>query len=275
MYCNAACKKRHRSKHKKDCERRVAELHDEKLFKQPPPLEGDCPICFLRLPSLGSGRTYMMCCGKIICSGCVHAFQSRITSKKEDLCPFCRTPPASTDEKIIKRYEKRIKLNDARAIYNLGGFYSEGRYGLRQNNAKALEVWHRGAKLGSADAYYSIGNAYSRGIGVEMNEKKATHYYELAAMGGDPYARFKLGVEEAKSRNVDKAFKHFMMAVKDGNSASLAVIKEMYKSGLATKDDYAEALRAYQAYLNEIKSDQRDEAASNTNGKYRYYESAS
>ena len=28
-YCNAACKKKHRSKHKKQCERRVAELHDE------------------------------------------------------------------------------------------------------------------------------------------------------------------------------------------------------------------------------------------------------
>ena len=27
-YCNAACKKKHRSKHKKACERRVAELHD-------------------------------------------------------------------------------------------------------------------------------------------------------------------------------------------------------------------------------------------------------
>ena len=28
-YCNAACKKKHRKKHKKSCERRVAELHDE------------------------------------------------------------------------------------------------------------------------------------------------------------------------------------------------------------------------------------------------------
>ena len=36
MYCNAACKKRHRHKHKNDCERRVAELHDEKLFKRLP-----------------------------------------------------------------------------------------------------------------------------------------------------------------------------------------------------------------------------------------------
>jgi len=274
MYCNAACKKKHRKKHKKDCERRVAELHDEKLFTQPPPKD-DCPICFLRLPLLGSGRIYMACCGKIICSGCVHAFQSRITSKKKDLCPFCRTPPASTDEKIIKRYKKRLEINDLLAIRNLGHYYDDGLYGLQQNHAKALELWHRGAKLGDADAYYSIGNAYDAGDGVEIDKKKATHYFELAAMGGDPYARFKLGVEEAKSRNADKAFKHFMMAVKDGNSASLAVIKEMYKCGLATKDDYAKALRSYQAYLNEIKSDQRDEAASNTNGKYRYYESAS
>ena len=45
-YCNAACKKKHRSKHKKQCERRVAELHDEALFNEPPPQFGDCPICF-------------------------------------------------------------------------------------------------------------------------------------------------------------------------------------------------------------------------------------
>src|SRR5210317_1507158 len=38
-YCNAACKKKHRHKHKKECERqlaKIAELHDIELFKQPP-----------------------------------------------------------------------------------------------------------------------------------------------------------------------------------------------------------------------------------------------
>ena len=53
-YCNAACKKKHRTKHKKKCERRAAEiqaeLHEEQLFKQPP-LKEDCPICMLPLPS--------------------------------------------------------------------------------------------------------------------------------------------------------------------------------------------------------------------------------
>ena len=71
-YCNAACKKKHRHKHKKDCERRVAELHDEKLFKQPPSKQ-DCSICFLQLPTPYKGSKYYTCCGKTICSGCFNA----------------------------------------------------------------------------------------------------------------------------------------------------------------------------------------------------------
>lgn len=47
--------------------------HDKELFKQPPPQFEDCPICFLQLPTLVSGRTYYTCCGKVICSGCVYA----------------------------------------------------------------------------------------------------------------------------------------------------------------------------------------------------------
>jgi len=46
-YCNATCKKKHRKKHKKKCEERVAELHDEALFKEVESKE--CPICY---PSL-------------------------------------------------------------------------------------------------------------------------------------------------------------------------------------------------------------------------------
>jgi hypothetical protein len=34
---------------KKECKLRAAELHDEALFKDPPPKE-DCPICFLPMP---------------------------------------------------------------------------------------------------------------------------------------------------------------------------------------------------------------------------------
>ena len=74
-YCNAACKKKHRHKHKKNCDEhqrlaadQTAKLHNIELFNFPPP--ADCPICFERLPTLITGTRYQLCCGKMICSGC-------------------------------------------------------------------------------------------------------------------------------------------------------------------------------------------------------------
>ena len=45
-YCNVLCQRNHWTKHKRVCKQRAAELHDEALFKGPPPKE-DCPIFFL------------------------------------------------------------------------------------------------------------------------------------------------------------------------------------------------------------------------------------
>jgi len=224
-YCNAVCKKIHKKKHKKDCDEHVrlaAEKHDEKLFKQPPTLE-DCPICFLRLPV--TGIVYMECCGKIICAGCIHApvYDNEGNKVDNQKCPFCRTPPPSSDEEIIKRYTKRKELNDSHATFNLGSFYDEGTMGLCQNRAKALELWHRAAELGETDACYSIGN-YKQGRGVERNEK-AIYYWELAAMGGHIFARNNLGVIEENEGKMDRALKHYMIAIKDGDSDSLKKVK--------------------------------------------------
>ena len=142
----------------------------------------------------------------------------------------------------------------------MGFYYSQGQSGLPQNHAKALELWHRAGELGYANAYFAIGSAYYFGRGVEVDEKKAKHYYELAAIEGCAQARNHLGVKEGVVGNYDRALKHFMIAVKDGDTQSLTNIKLLYSQGHATKDDYAKALRSYQAYLDEIKSGQRDKA---------------
>jgi len=73
-YCNAACKKKHRTKHKKKCERRVAELYDEQLFTEPPPSE-ECPICMQPLPLDRNQVVFESCCGKTICNGCIYAMK--------------------------------------------------------------------------------------------------------------------------------------------------------------------------------------------------------
>ena len=52
-----------------------------------------------------------------------------------------------------------------------------------------------------------------------------------------------------------------MAAVGFGHSNSLKKIREFYMNGHATKDEYAKALRAYQNYIDRIKSAQRDVAA--------------
>ena len=161
-------------------------------------------------------------------------------------------------------------MNDALGIYNLGCTYSDGEESLPQDHAKALELWHRAAKLGCTESYYNIADAYENGDGVERDEKKAKYYYELAAMEGDSYARFNLGCIELQAGNMNRSFKHWMISASCGVSTSLENIKLLYERGFATKDDYANALRSYQAHLHEIRSDQRDEAAAFKDG-YKYY----
>jgi len=266
-YCNAACKKKHRSKHKKKCNRRVAELHDEALFKQPPPKK-DCPLCFLRIPSLESGSKYHLCCGQLVCSGCVHAVFTR--AKGVSLCPFCRTPAFINDENITKRIEKQVQSKDPIAVYDLGCYYRDGFNGFPHDRKKALEHWHQAAELGNATGYNNIGWAYESGEGTEIDEKKANHYYELGAMTGNVNARYNLGINEGNAGNYDRALKHHMIAAAHGDTDSLKQVKQLFMDGYATKDDYTKALRSYQTYLGEVKSDQRDKAAA-FDEMYRYY----
>ena len=277
-YCNAACKKKQRHKHKKDCEehvrlaaQRAAELHDEELFKQPPLKNEDCPICFQRMPSLNTGYRYYSCCGKVICGGCVYApvYDDQGNTMNE-ACPFCRTPPPILEEEDIERIKKRMEVGDARAIYNIGIYYRDGRHRFPQDHAKALKLWNRAAELGCSEPYCNIAGVYEKGRSMEVDKEKAKRYFELGAIGGDEMARHNLGIIELRAGKCDRALKHFMIAVRNGYTRSMEVMRKLYSHGNVTKEDYTEALRLYQEYLGEIKSDQRDKAAA-ADEEFRYY----
>ena len=239
---------------------------DEDLFKQCPPTE-ECPICMLPQP-LDEGETnYQACCGKLICIGCSCAVKSG--KDNQILCPFCRTPAPSSDGEWMERIKQRAEGNDKEAIYNLGCCYNYGRYGLRRNQRKAMKLYLRAGELGHVGAYCNIAVAYRDGEGMVRDEKKAKHYYELAAMGGDVNARHNLGILEYNAGNMNRAVRHLMISAGAGYDQSLTGIRECFQNGHATKDDFEKALRAHEEAKDEIKSEQRDAAAA-TRGETNY-----
>ena len=257
-YCNAACKRKHHSKHKKACEKRVAALHEEALFKEHPPNE-DCPICFQPFPLYLCERTFSFhsCCGKIICNGCIYAMREEARGRgKIGLCAFCRKPNVHpSSEENVKRLKKLMEVNNAYAFNYLAGDYATGDHGMPQDWSKANELYLRAGELGCASGYFWLGHAYESSLGVEADMKKSKYFYELAAINGHVMARHHLGLMEGEA---DRAYKHFILAARAGYKESLDWVKNGFMIGLVTKDEYANTLRAYQQRHDAMKSDDRD-----------------
>ena len=226
--CNVSRQKANRPKHKKEWKKRAAELHDEALFKKPPPRD-ECPICRLPLPLCPEEMSCTCCCGKVLCNGCMYAGYTR-DSDDRFLCQFCRTPQLVSQKKALKMTKKRADADDAASIHQLGHYYHNGEMGLHQRCDKAMELWLRAGELGHASSYDVIGDIYDSGEGVERDEKKAKHYWELAAMGGGVYARQKLGIVEWRAGNVCRSMKHYMIAAKVGFDPSLQKVREGYSN---------------------------------------------
>ena len=264
-YCNRDCQIAHRPQHKKACKKRAVELHDEALFNDPPPRE-ECPICMLPLPLDVTESSFVPCCGKTICNGCVYAMTlEEIRKGKKDeevsLCPYCRTPHESSVEEGMERVAKLMDNGNSDAFYVNAGYYASGIQGMPQNSAKANELWLKAGELGCVNAYYKLGNSYYHGSGVEIDKKKAKYYLELAAIKGSVIARHNLGCVEGNAGNHRRAMKHFMLAAKAGDKKSLEEVKRGFTKGYVMKDEYESTLRAYHECQAEMKSETRDKAA--------------
>ena len=256
-YCSRDCQATHRPHHKKACKKRAAELYDEKLFKEVE--REECPICLLPMPIREDDTTVESCCGKRICQGCTYAMEK---SEGKALCAFCRTPLPNSDEEHIKRIKKLMDKGNAEAFQLLAGGYANGTIGMPQDNQKCNELNLKAGELGCAGGYYNLGIFYHRGMGVEVDKEKAKQYWELAAMNGHIYARHNVGGLEAEAGNNERAMKHLILSARAGYEESLDGIKQGYRLGLVSKHDYADVLRAYQKSQDEMKSKERDIAAS-------------
>jgi hypothetical protein len=278
-YCNAACQKNHWPTHKTACKLRAAELRDEALFKDPPPME-DCPICFLPMPNkliccmslppatilsvpisdfaianeeLADEGTevYYECCGKSVCGGCVHSFYKSGNHK----CPFCNSDRDNkTDEEDVGDLMKRVEANDAASIYFLANDYYNGTNVLQQDQTKAMEHYVRAANLGYKKAHNNLASIYREGGYL----KKAKFHSEAAAMAGNEVARCIVGHMELQSGNMERAMKHWTIAASAGCYRSMQQLKKCFEKGLVTRESIDSTLIAYNNSCVEMRSAARD-----------------
>ena len=216
----------------------------------------DCPICQLPLPLERKQTTFRVCCMKLVCKGCALAAWKRGMRD----CPFCRKPLPEDDCQVLAMIKKRVAAGDPVAMRHLGCQYADGDCGLEKDVARAVELYKRAAELGVKEAQCNLGHLYWKGEGVEKDTSKAIQHLKAAAVKGDAYARNSLGFLEDNAGNYDLALQHYMIAAKLGYQSALNNIKKMFMDGLATKVDYAEALRGHQSAVEDMRSPDREEA---------------
>ena len=260
-YCSDSCQQNHRPQHEVKCEEYraayQATVRDEILFRQPESTHlGDCPICCVPIPTDDKKSSMYTCCCKRLCNGCGWGGLARqLQANKEQTCPFCRQTLAKTREEFKKNLMKRIAANDPVAMRQLGSAHcGEGDY------ESAFKYLGKAAELGDVDAHFDLSLMYMKGQGVEKDEEKETYHLEEAAIAGHPNARHNLGCYEARKGRSDRAVKHLIIAANLGFDVSMKSLKEYYKAGLVSKEDFAAALRAYQVAIAATKSPQREAA---------------
>ncbi len=256
-YCSDECQQEHKPKHEDACKKRAAELRDELLFRQPESTHlGDCPICFLPLPIDTLKFNMTTCCNTLICNGCDYANVMREAEMRlEKRCLFCREPVPSTYEERHQQLMKRAEANDPVAVQYRGLTQQE-----MGEQSRAFESFTKAAELGNVKAHFHLAGIYMTGDGVEKDKKKEFYHLEEAAIGGDPDARYDLGIGELADGNDSRALKHFIIAAKQGDEDSTKMLMDFYKNGKISKEDFAAALRAHQAAVDATKSPQREVA---------------
>ncbi len=121
-------------------------------------------------------------------------------------------PTLSGNEKeaaveIVKAYDKQWKESnqqfqkwkpladqgDATGLFNLAGFYEDGRVVEKDMN-KAIELYQSAAGKGLINAQYYLGVIYDKGRGVQSDPVKAREWYRIAAEKGHAIAQYNYAV---------------------------------------------------------------------------------
>ena len=239
-------------------------------FGTPPPTE-DCPLCFIPLPRAGKQLMYVPCCGQVFCGAC--AFESeRVLNVKNakraekklkrlsPLCPFCRTPAVPTsDEELVRRYEKRAEKGDKIAIFSLAGYCRDGHHGLAKDLRKYYDLVRRAADLGHTDATTCLGRLYAFGeYGGSLDEKRGRELLEKAAKSGNTHTLVDLAALERENGRTELSLTYLRTAAAAGDDYAVKDLWKSFRADKISKDGLLKSLWAHQKANEDMRSEERE-----------------
>lgn len=124
---------------------------------------------------------------------------------------------------------KGASNGDADVQYYLGLGYLEGRYGLEQNHAKAVEMFKMASEQMHAMAYIKLAECYLNAFGVVQNFDEMNKCYACAAKLGNPDAIFTI--------------KHMVDGIDDNEKAYEQVLSDFASHITLPKNKYTDAER--------------------------------
>jgi len=234
-----------------------------------PPLP-KCSICDAPFPFKAKSSVFKTCCGNSICGACDElTVYGEVKRRLEDephtcinitslqKCPFCRKKPPGA----VAALEKLVERGNGKAMAHLAHRFLHGN-GVPGDQKKAIKLYHMAAEAGHANTCCFLGKSYSEGesfdnIVIQKDRGKAIRLFTKGARLGYPECLKNLGVMLFKDGQGDSAAQCFLKAASGGLQNALGAVKEFFMAKLITKEDYASALRSFQAVHDQINTEER------------------
>ncbi|MCL2644011.1 MAG: hypothetical protein FWD51_00955 [Betaproteobacteria bacterium] len=157
-----------------------------------------------------------------------------------------RSVPPKTQAQRIETVKRAAEEGDARAQFDLGRLYVEGK-GVPRNDAEAVKWFRKAAEQGNALAQSNLGWMYIKGFGVARNNVEAAKWYRKAAEQGVPDAQNMLGVIYSKGVSVEQnyaeALRWFTLAAENGSTTAQQNLSRMYANGDGVPRNDAESVK--------------------------------
>ena len=110
-------------------------------------------------------------------------------------------------------------------MFNLGGIYDSGLYGIAQDQAVARVWFQRAAEKGEVRAAHNLACSYSDGEGGPVDSRLAAHYFKMAAEKNHIQAITNYGIAlmrgEGVEKDIDEAKKWLTKSAKAGDELAV------------------------------------------------------